>query len=368
MSNVFSYDAEYISGSLSEELGESFDLRHKQLPNNLQRSAAEQLLYSKDRLPVSLQPYAVDIARQFNWRSYQCSNKDLAGMTPVQLVDHYLEHGISEWRHCHTEEAKLMDRRYAIAAKLNTDVHLSTDFQAVVHCFHFKILEYLAPYLRNIARLGGRIILMVSNDLISESSLESFLGEMSSGAASHRHYRVANRGEDWSSFHEAYKIGIFDDNGVTVKMQTKKSAHLGLDGGNVWIDEALGSICGTNKTLTEALEAISHEGALVLASSLIRFKGFGANPSLVKKYISRLKLEKMETLMCSHFAGGSMFAASNSYIRQFYQNLGDIDYKEEVAGGNEFCGRFIGHALERVFFYYAGSFDEPDKPAVRWVV
>ncbi len=56
---------------------------------------------------------------------------------------------------------------------------------------------------------------------------------------------MPNYGEDWSSFHLAIQQGLLIKTGVIYKMQTKKSANLGPDGGVAWTDEALQPICGS---------------------------------------------------------------------------------------------------------------------------
>lgn len=360
-------DLAYVSGSLQDQIDTSSPLDLDELPEGLKCSAEEQLLFSKSRLPNVLQAYVEDIAHIFDWRSYQSNNQDLAEMSPLQLVDHFLVYGIAEWRHFRSEQTPLMDRKYSVAAKLGTDVHLKVNFQVLVHCFHLNVLLYIIPYLRYISRLGGKIILMVTNDTITDVSLESLLEDLYSGSVRHEFYRVPNKGEDWSSFHEAFKMGIFDHDGITFKMQTKKSAHLGNDGGNVWIDEALSPICGSYQALIKVLNAHRCEGALISASELTRFKGFGANPALLENYIDRLGIKEANYCSEMPFAGGSMFAVSNHFIRQFYMRLGDVDYDADVQGGGKYCGRFIGHALERVFFYYADTCNYSKSP-IHWFV
>ena len=228
-----------------------------------------------------------------------------------------------------------------------------SNMQAVVHCYHYDVLCYLAPYLRHIARLGGDIHLLVVNDNLLDSALDDYLSSLNTGFTRHSWIRVPNYGEDWSSFHHAFRLGLFNHEGVTFKIQTKRSSSLGSDGGSVWIDDALGPLCASSSSIVRTLSSLSDNNGSIVSSTYVRCKEFGANPKLVSEYIEKMNLGDSSKYKMTYFAGGSMFAATNKIIRGFYERLGDVDYSKIVDGGNSYCGRFAGHALERVFFYYA---------------
>jgi len=320
-------------------------------------SAAEMIREQSHLLPEILKPYTDSIANDFKWKGYQARNDDLAGLSPRQLVEHFIAHGVKEPRHW-DQDASLLDRRFAWLYYSGSDIHLQINVQVVVHCYHYQVLCYQLPYLRNLSRLGAKIIVLVVNPAIADSAVMDLLKSLSSGHVRHDWMRIENQGEDWSSFHVACKRGIFDEEGVTYKLQTKLSANLGIDGGSAWIDEALGAICGSQSLISRALSALIADAAPVAASTAVKRFGYGVNEDLVRDFLSRLKFEDDVDFSASPFAGGSMFVARNEFIKRFYADLGEIDYGMANESGSKYCGRFAGHAIERVFFYYASRFSE----------
>jgi hypothetical protein len=317
-------------------------------------SAGEMIKQRMQSLPNILIPHVDLLASTFDWKAYKKRNQDLRGFSPVQLVAHFLDHGMAETRHW-SESASLMDRRFAWATYSISDCHLRSNVQAVVHVYHYNVLCGLLPYLKTLARLGAKIYLLVVNQSISSSALDEILDLLFSGAVKHQWLRLPNHGEDWSSFHAAYDLGLFEPEGVTYKIQTKLSRNLGSDGGSSWIDEALGPICGNQAAVSKALSQLLDGTHAVASSSAVSRKGFGENPRLVRSFAGRVCDTQTELLSNVEFAAGSMFAARNSFIREFYSAIGSVDYSKEYSGGSAYCGRYAGHALERVFFYFAMS-------------
>jgi len=326
-------------------------------PNLGPLNAAEMIRQQSHLLPVVLQPYTDSIATEFKWKGYQARNDDLAGLSPSQLVEHFIAHGIKEPRHW-DQDAPLLNRRFAWLYYSGNDSHLSSNIQAIVHCYHYQVLCYQLPYLRQLSRLGAKIVILVANPAIADSAVTDLLKSLNTGHVSHEWIRIENQGEDWSSFHLAYKSGVFDEAGVTYKFQTKLSANLGMDGGAAWIDEALGAVCGSQSLISRALGALIADGAPVAASAAVKRLGYGINEGLIRAFLSRLKFEDDVDFSTSPFAGGSMFVARNEFIKRFYVDLGEIDYSMAYDSGSKYCGRFAGHAIERVFFYYASRFSE----------
>lgn len=314
-------------------------------------SAGEMIKRRTDSLPDVLVPYVDLLASIYSWKGYKERNQDLRRLSPAQLVSHFLDHGISEPRHWNLGAA-LMDRRFAWAVHSKSDAHLRANIQAIVHVYHYNVLCELLPYLKILARLGSRVVLLVVNQQISPSSLDDIIAGLYTGAADHQWLRLENRGEDWSSFHAAYDLGLFDHEGITFKIQTKLSRNLGLDGGAAWIDEAIGPICGNQAALSNALTQLTDCTYDIVASSAVSRTGFGENQQLVVSFAERVCATKVELLTGMRFAAGSMFAAKNCFIRDFYSTIGVVDYSEEHARGSAYCGRYAGHAIERVFFYY----------------
>jgi hypothetical protein len=436
----FAFDPEFYQESYLTEKDEPEDaldhyLREGAASGNYS-SASD---YIAKNLSKPYSEHADSIIRAFDWKAYRSRNKDIRRLSPLDATYHFVRHGLTEWRHFNSA-SKLLDRRFAFLDQVDEAWHLTTPLQAVVHCYHYDVLCKLLPYLRAIARLGGRVCILNSNSNLLDSVISEYLSSLNTGAAKHTAHRVPNHGEDWSSFHWAYSQGLFDGRGVTFKLQTKKSANLGIDGGLAWIDEALQPLCGSYQAIKNALKTTAKHEHSCMASQLVLRYGYGANPSLISEYIHRLgipipkttnlfwRLENgiavksgktghpvahpnlTEPYQCQPdstvtpsvvvdaktreellrldddvqdepqlhstlnyaplsghevidyawpFAAGSMFAATNKTIRSFYEQIGSIDYSEEQAGGNEHCGRFIGHALERVFFYYAHSRNWP---------
>jgi len=315
-------------------------------------SAGEMIKQRTDSLPDVLVPYVDLLASIYSWKGYKERNQDLRRLSPAQLVSHFLDHGISEPRHWNLGAA-LMDRRFAWAVHSKSDSHLRANIQAIVHVYHYNVLCELLPYLKILARLGSRVVLLVVNQEISPSSLDDIIAGLYTGAADHQWLRLENRGEDWSSFHAAYDLGLFDHEGITFKIQTKLSRNLGLDGGAAWIDEALGPICGNQAAVSRVLSLMLDSAGAVVSSSAVRRKGFGENSRLVLSFVEKVCDADVSLLSRMSFAGGSMFVARNSLIREFYSALGSICYSREYSDGSRYCGRYAGHALERVFFYFA---------------
>lgn len=348
------YDHEFVC--LTNRLDPSLTSRDKANALNGSRfaSAAEMIRSNTYRLPPILSKHAELLATEFSWQGYQERNHDLRHLNPSQLVDHFLSHGLTEPRHWNPK-ASLLDRRFAWAAKSSNDAHLVSTFQAVVHVYHYTVLCHLAHYLKILARLGAKIHLLIANEAIADSVLDSFIRSLNSGVTNHSWWRVPNHGEDWSSFHVAFNRGIFKPGGITFKLQTKLSSNLGVDGGTAWIDEALGPLCGNQSVVSTVLEALSSRSYLVSASASLSRSGFGANPYLVKRFIDKSCVKSWKEYEADAFASGSMFAAGNDLIQKFYAAIGNIDYSEEDDNGTTYCGRYIGHALERVFFYHAND-------------
>lgn len=315
-------------------------------------SAAERIKQHVGRLPSILVPHVDLLASEFDWRGYKKRNQDLARLSPAQLVSHFLEHGIAEPRHW-VADAALMDRRFAWAIHSMSDCHLRVKTQAIVHVYHYSILCSLLPYLKILARLGSKIYLLVVNQSISSTVLDNILATLYAGTVEHQWVRIANHGEDWSSFHAAYNLGLFESEGVTFKIQTKFSKNLGADGGSSWIDEALGPICGNQAAVSNVLDRLTDGSCSIAASAAVKKKGFGENKPLVRFFSERTCPVDADLLSEVEFAAGSMFVARNNFITSFYSSLGDVDYSKEYSGGSQFCGRYVGHALERVFFYFS---------------
>lgn len=318
-------------------------------------SPEEKIKQQAGCLPSILAPHVDLLASTFSWKGYKKRNQDLGRLTPVQLVAHFLEHGIAEPRHW-IANAALMDRRFAWATHSMSDCHLRTKMQAIVHVYHYSVLCSLLPYLKILARLGAKIYLLVVNPSIASSALDNILATLYAGIVEHQWIRLVNHGEDWSSFHAAYDLGLFEHEGVTFKIQTKLSRNLGADGGSAWIDEALGPICGNQAAVSNVLSQLI-DGNYSIAASLATSRiGFGGNSQLVCSFAEKVCLCQSDLFGETQFAAGSMFAARNSLIRDFYSTLGTVDYSREYLAGSQYCGRYAGHALERVFFYFATSF------------
>jgi hypothetical protein len=320
---------------------------------NLYPSVQMYLEANPQELPRSLQPYLNQIAHSFDWLGYASRNQDLSGLKPIDLLNHFLHYGLTEPRHWNPK-ASLLDRRFSWTAQSGSHAHLENRFQAIVHCYHFDVLCNLMSYLRTIARLGGTIHILVANDDISSSAMDDFLQRLRTGARRHSWRRVFNFGEDWSSFDHAFREGLFDEDGVTIKMQTKKSSNLGADGGLAWIDEALAPICGSYLAVERLLTHLAKDQISVQASQLTKRFGFGANEELVAAFAVQLGLVPNQETRSLPFSGGSMFAARNQVLREFFSALGPVDYSEKHSS-SPYCGRYVGHALERLFFYFCQS-------------
>lgn len=316
-------------------------------------SAAQYIEAHAADFPSHLRPYADRIVRSFDWQGYASCNQDLATLEPIHLVRHFLAYGLTEPRHWNPK-ASLLDRRFAWAAQTGRHEHLDNHFQAVVHCYHFDVLCSLIPYLRNVARLGGSVHILVANNSISSHVMDGFITGLRSGVHRHSWQRVLNWGEDWSSFDYACRDGLFDHEGVTIKMQTKKSKNLGADGGPAWIDEALAPICGTYWAIEQTLASLRSGHFMLHASALTKRTGFGANEELVSSCMSRLGLNSEADAKLLPFSGGSMFATRNHLIKEFFGALGTVTYAETFSD-SPYCGRYLGHALERAFFYFSHS-------------
>lgn len=315
-------------------------------------SAKEMIKQRAGSLPPVLVPYVDLLASLYSWKGYKKRNQDLCRLSPAQTVSHFLDHGIAEPRHWNSEAA-LMDRRFAWAVHSNSDYHLRANIQALVHVYYYEVLCSLLPFLKTLARLGSRVVLLVVNQEISSSALDDILADLYTGAVEHQWLRLENHGEDWSSFHAAYDLGLFGHEGLTYKIQTKLSRNLGSDGGSVWIDEALGPICGNQASVSRVLSLMLDGAHSVVSSSAVRRKGFGENSRLVLSFAEKVCDADASLLSDMYFAGGSMFVARNSLIREFYSTLGSVCYSREYSDGSRYCGRYAGHALERVFFYFA---------------
>lgn len=324
-------------------------------------SPGEKIKQQAGCLPDILAPHVDLLASTFSWKGYKKRNQDLGQLSPAQLVAHFLEHGIAEPRHW-IANAALMDRRFAWAIYSMSDCHLRGKMQAIVHVYHYSVLCGLLPYLKTLARLGAKIYLLVANPSISCSALDNILATLYAGIVEHKWIKLVNHGEDWSSFHAAYDLGLFEHEGVTFKIQTKLSKNLGADGGSAWIDEALGPICGNQAAVSKVLSQLVDGTHVVASSSAVRRKGFGENPRLVCSFAERVCDTHPDVLSNVEFAAGSMFAVKNSLVREFYSAIGNIDYSREYSGGSDYCGRYAGHALERVFFYYG----ELNSRKVKW--
>jgi len=348
------YDHDFVC--LSSDLDPSLTSRDKALAltNCEFTSAAEMIKGNIGRLPPILSKHADLLASDFCWQGYKERNRDLRHLNPAQLVEHYLSYGLTEPRHWNPRTA-LLDRRFAWAVTSSNDAHLTSSLQAVVHVYHYKVLCDLAHYLKILARLGAKIYLLVANNAVLDSVLDDFTQALYSGVTRHSWFRVPNHGEDWSSFHYAFNRGIFDSEAISFKFQTKLSTNLGLDGGAAWIDEAIGPLCGHQSAVSSVLNVLSCQSSLVAAAQSLSRSGFGANPKLVVKYIRQLCSRPWACYEKNLFASGSMFASTNEVIRSFYASLGSVDYSKESDDGTTYCGRYIGHALERVFFYYAAD-------------
>lgn len=331
-------------------------------------SAGEKIKQQADCLPTPLAPHVDLLASTFDWKGYKKRNQDLGRLAPAQLVAHFLEHGIAEPRHW-IADAALMDRRFAWAIHSMSDLHLQSHMQAIVHVYHYSVLCDLLPYLKVLARLGAKIYLLVVNQSISSSALDNIIAALSTGAIEHQWMRLANHGEDWSSFHAAYELGLFDSEGVTFKIQTKLSRNLGTDGGLAWIDEALGPICGNQGAVDNVLSQLLDGSSSVVAASAVSRNGFGENPQLVKTFAERVCVYRPDMLLRLKFAAGSMFAVRNDLVVRFYEALGEVDYAKVYSAGSSYCGRYAGHALERVFFYFASQSRLTYVPdtAVSWI-
>ena len=305
---------------------------------------------------------AKKIAALFNWRDYRDLNEDLHSMSPLEVVKHYLANGMYEPRQT-SKSATLLDRRFAAQSKLNR-VGPDTAIQVVVHCYYYDILCGLHLYLRTLARLGAKILVLVVNDRIQDSVMDDFLKSLRTGCSDHEWCRMANYGEDWSSFHLAFQQGLLIKTGVIYKIQTKKSTNLGLDGGVAWTDEALQPICGSYSRIFDTAELLSHGKSSVVASSLCRQTGFGINRNMIHDYLEHLGLS-VDAAQSESFCMGSMFAMDADFASRYFSRLGEVDYGQTSTGGNKFCGRYIGHAIERTIYYFASQVDGPQ--AVAWL-
>lgn len=354
LSHVGSYDHEFVC--LSNGLDPAVVSVEEALAlNKLDCTSAGEIIKRRvDCLPSILAPHVDLLASTFDWKGYKKRNQDLGRLAPAQLVSHFLEHGIAEPRHWDADAA-LMDRRFAWAIHSMSDCHLRVKTQAIVHVYHYSVLCDLLPYLKILARLGAKICLLVVNQSISSSALDNVLATLYAGTVEHQWIRLVNHGEDWSSFHAAYDLGLFESEGITFKIQTKLSKNLGADGGSSWIDEALGPICGNQAAVSKALGHLIDGNCSISASLATRTTGFGANPQLVSSFAERLCKAHSDIFGNSPFSAGSMFAVRNVLVKEFYSVLGSVDYSREYVGGSRYCGRYLGHALERVFFYFATS-------------
>ena len=337
-----------------------YSLDPKASSPNCESEVEEKGLYSSILLR-----YSHIIEASFDVEKYQELNADLKELDPLQVLRHFRSHGISEWRRWDSSSS-LLDRRYATAIQFGTDIHLRTKMQAIVHCYHYDVLCEQKHYLRQLARVGADIHLLVANTSICDEQLTLFLDSLAINSSAHTYRRVTNYGEDWSSFHEGYREGLFDGDGITFKLQTKQSRNLGADGGLCWIDDALSPLCGNISSIIEVAKALSDDSHNIAASALTKRVGFGANQSLVFDFIKLLGLHHTSCWEECPFAAGSMFAASNSFIRSFYEALGPIDYSKIHEKGTLYCGRFAGHAIERVFFYYSNHHDKIRTGGVFW--
>ncbi|WP_198006488.1 hypothetical protein [Cyanobium sp. PCC 7001] len=295
--------------------------------------------------------YREEIAARFSWVDYLACNADLAAMTPLQAVRHYITYGIYEPRQTDSK-ARLLDRRYALSGIYENAFTSDYPIQVIIHCYHFDVLCRMLSYLRSLARVGAVVRLVVANQSIEASALDDLLSSLYTGYRKHSWERVTNYGEDWSSFHHLFYSGAFSSRGATFKLQTKKSSNLGADGGMAWVDEALQPIASSYRATATVIKNLKAGTIKLAASKLCKRTGFGANPQLVAEYIHRLGLNEQSAKRQS-FCMGSMFAADNDLIQLFYSSLGDVDYRITSDGGSQFCGRYPGHAIERAFFYYS---------------
>ncbi len=283
-------------------------------------------------------------------------------MGPLDVVKHYLENGMYEPRQT-SKSATLLDRRFAAQSKLNR-IGPDVAIQVVVHCYYYDILCGLHLYLRTLARLGAKILVLVVNDQIQDSVMDDFLKSLSTGCSEHEWYRMTNYGEDWSSFHLAFQQGLLLKTGVIYKIQTKKSTNLGLDGGVAWTDEALQPICGSYSKVFDTAELLSTGNCSVVASSLCKQTGFGVNRNMIHDCLERLGLS-VDAAQGDFFCMGSMFAMDADFACRYFSRLGEVDYGQMSPGGTRFCGRYIGHAIERTIYYFASQVD--GHQAVAWV-
>ncbi|QNI69779.1 rhamnan synthesis F family protein [Cyanobium sp. NS01] len=360
------FDAQFYLSTCSKDL-QSLDpdaayqhFRSRRGDQNVFPSASA---FLKDKLSDSKFPGdAKRICVSFNWRDYRDLNEDLRSLSPLEVVKHYLANGIYEPRQI-LSSARLLDRRFAVQAKLDR-VAPDVSIQVVVHCYYYDILCGLHLYLRTLARLGAKILVLVVNDRIQDSVMDDFLGSLCTGGSNHEWFRMTNYGEDWSSFHLAFQQGLLIKSGVIYKIQTKKSANLGPDGGVAWTDEALQPICGSYSNVFDTTELLTHGMRSIVASSLCRQTGFGANKNMLYDYLEQLDLS-VDAARNDSFCMGSMFAADAGFLHRYFSRLGQVDYKQESAGGTKFCGRYVGHAIERTIYYFASQVD--GSQAVAWV-
>lgn len=290
------------------------------------------------------------IASQFDWYIYKSLNKDLSHMTPYMLVLHYFTHGLYEPRYI-ASGYSLIDRSLCLQKLDGISNYIEMPIYAVVHCYYFDILQALLPYLRLLSRLGATIRIYVNNVAIADHEISHYVDSISSLNSNVTWCRVPNLYDDWPTFFQAYNEGIFDNPGITYKIQTKKSHHLGIDGGRLWLDELLQPITGTYGSVFTVANYIK-DGHDMVGSLLHKRYGLGFNPSPLLSLCSALGIDSA-SLHKLPFVGGAIFAVSNSMAKSFYSNLPYIDYTATFSNSTPYCGRYIGHALERLICYWS---------------
>ncbi|MEB3266018.1 MAG: hypothetical protein VKN13_05320 [Cyanobacteriota bacterium] len=305
----------------------------------------------------------------FNWREYQQANADLSELTPKQLVEHYHRHGLVEARSlCSNHE--VIDRRLSICSNPpianRGRLLMDTKIRVVVHCYYYSLLPILEPSLRLLTRLGATIHIYVTNDEVRSEQMDAFLHGLNTGTTmahgQHHWKRSINYYEDWPTFHQAYHEGLFDSAGITFKFQTKKSSRLAGDGGRLWTEELVQAVAGSYDSVYTVCDSIVRRGYGMAGSIMHKKSGLGVNPELVKEIANRVGLNPRRIEQDS-FVAGSMFAVDNDMARAFYSSLGDLDYSQPPSGGNEHCGRYYGHAIERCMGYFC----EQRSQGIRWL-
>jgi len=297
----------------------------------------------------------------FSWKDYIDRNPDLEGMTPLEACQHYVQNGIKEPRYTRNGPNIIL-RKYALDFTGVESKVSSVKVQAIVHCYYFDILLALEFYLRTLVRLGGDVHIYVNNETIPDVLLDSFVSELNSGASMVRWKRTPNLYDDWPSFHEAYKDGLFSSPGITYKLQTKKSSYLGADGGRTWLDELAQPILGSYGCIDNVVSSVG-VGANIVGSLLHQRIGFGINPTPLVELNEYLGIDNALAIKFP-FVAGAVFAISNECAQSFYAALPPIDYSKTYEKGTKYCGRYIGHALERAICYWAVK-DSMD--GIQWV-